>query len=77
MRANVRTNVVPLTILACKSRPVTPVALIVVTSPSKALIELGEAANQMVEIFVRVSPELRSHLKDLVVLNMNKIGDLQ
>ena len=40
-------------------------------------IELGEAANQMVEIFVRVSPELRSHLKDLVVLNMNKIGELQ
>jgi hypothetical protein len=40
-------------------------------------IELGKAANQMMEIFVRVSPELRSHLKDLVVLNMNKIGELQ
>tara|TARA_R110002126_G_scaffold167709_1_gene316179 strand:+ start:1140 stop:1403 length:264 start_codon:yes stop_codon:yes gene_type:complete len=40
-------------------------------------IELGNAANQMVEIFVRVPPELRSHLKDLVVLNLNKIGELQ
>ena len=40
-------------------------------------IELGKAAEQMIEIFVRVSPELHSHLKDLVVLNMNKIGKFQ
>jgi hypothetical protein len=40
-------------------------------------IELGKAAEQMIEIFVRVSPELRSHLKDLVALNMNKIGEFQ
>jgi len=40
-------------------------------------IKLGRAAEQMIEIFVRVSPELRSHLKDLVTLNMNKIGEFQ
>ena len=40
-------------------------------------IELGKAAEQMIEIFARVSPELRSHLKDLVALNMNKIGEFQ
>ena len=42
--------------------------------PPEQQIELGEAAEQIIEIYVGISPGLRSHLKDLVVLNMDKIA---
>jgi len=44
--------------------------------PPEQQIELGEAAEQIIEIYVGISPGLRSHLKDLVVLNMDKIAKM-
>jgi len=44
--------------------------------PAEQQIKLGEAAEQIIEIYVRISPELRSHLKDLVILNMDKIAKI-
>ena len=40
-------------------------------------IELGKAAERMIEIFVRVPSGLQKDLKDLVILNMEQIEKFQ